>query len=167
MKTNIYLDCEWFPVNRIFLIGYAYSISNFGTMYGRRLSAANFLKLLKPVDGFVFFYGPDIGVLEKHFSIKLRNNYKCVNLLKVFRRHCPGFKSYRLGMLEKHFGIARSTQKYKANIFQMLRDWKIPVKRQACIRYNEEDVVNLIRVKRKMSAKYGLTQKHFEECRMM
>lgn len=82
---NIYIDCEWFLNQRIFLIGYAYSISESGQLYGTSLTVDHLEKIFKPADGYVFFYGPDVAMLEKHFNVSIRKHCPCVNLLRVFR----------------------------------------------------------------------------------
>ena len=50
--------------------------------------------MLAPVDGYIYFYGPDIGMLEKFTRLDIRNNYRCINLLKVFRDIMPELPSY-------------------------------------------------------------------------
>jgi len=138
----------------MFLIGYAYSLTNSGQLYDWTLRKTNFIKVLKPVDGFIFFYGPDIGMLEKYFKMNIRSKYKCINLLPVFKKYYPGLDSYRLCELEKHFGFARSGSQYKKNIRTLIKDWFIPSRKKHALKYNTEDVLNLIRVKKKIFS-YG------------
>ncbi len=145
---DLYLDCEWFANQKLFLIGYAYNISTKKQLYDNTLTKENVLEMLEPVNGFIYFYGPDIAMIEKNFCIDIRNNYKCVNLIRVFKTYNPNLRSYKLASLEKHYGIIRDTQEYKSNIFRMIRDWFNPKKRKRALKYNEEDVLNLIRVKR-------------------
>jgi len=89
MSTDIFFDAEWFFNQKIFLIGYAYNLKKFGQLYDRSLTKSKFLDLLKPVDGFIYFYGPDIGMFEKYFKIDIRHKYKCVNLMPIFNQLTP------------------------------------------------------------------------------
>ena len=148
--TNLYIDCEWFSNQKMFLIGYAYSLNESGQLYDWTLKKQNFIKVLKKVDGFIFFYGPDIGMLEKYFSMDIRHKYRCINLLPVFKKHYPGLESYRLCELEKHFNLVRSSAQYKKNIRTLIKDWFIPSRKKNALKYNTEDVLNLIRVKNKV-----------------
>lgn len=147
---NLYLDCEWFPNQKIFLIGYAFSLNEFGQLYDSTLSKQNFLKLLQQTDGFIYFYGPDIAMIEKNFNINIRDEYLCVNLLPIFRLCMPHASSYRLCELEKYFKLSRSSAQYKKDIRTLIRDWYNPRKKKEALRYNQEDVINLIRLKRKI-----------------
>lgn len=99
--TDLYLDLEWFFNQEIFLIGYAYSITQHGQLHDETLTMNNILQMLEPVDGYIYFYGPDIGMLEKATGLDIRNNFRCVNLLKVFRDIMPGMDSYKLASLRK------------------------------------------------------------------
>ena len=146
--TNLYLDCEWFLNQNLFLIGYAYSISEQGQLYENTLTVDHLAKVFKSADGYVFFYGPDIAMLEKYFSINIRDYCPCVNLLKVFKTALPGLSSYRLCELEKRYKISRDTLQYKTNIFQMWHDWNDFSLRKLILKYNMEDVLNLIRLKK-------------------
>jgi uncharacterized protein YprB with RNaseH-like and TPR domain len=145
---DIYIDCEWFVPDKLFLIGYAYNQREFTHLYEKTLTKENLFKMFAPVDGYVFFYGPDISILEKHFNINIRNNKKCVNLIRVFRKYEPDLSSYKLCSLEWYYGIKRNSEAYKANIFTFLHDWYKPEKRKAALEYNKEDVINLIKVKK-------------------
>ncbi len=154
---DIYIDCEWTLDQDVFLIGYAYTLRKKGQLYDKTLTKRNFLKLLDGVE-FVFIYGPDIGQLEKHFGINLRGKYKCINLLKIFRRYLPELPSYKLSALEEMFGIKRTTAQYKRNIFTLFEDWHNPKKRRLCLKYNMEDVINLLILKKKAFAEYHITR---------
>lgn len=161
--TNLFIDCEWFLNQEIFLIGFGYDLKHNGQIYGSHISPIHFRKLLKPVDGHIFFYGPDIGMLEKYFKMDIRKKYKCVNLLTVYRHYAPGLKSYKLASLEKYYEIKRSNPEYKANIFKMFSDWNKPNKRKLALQYNLEDVLNLIRIKRKLFAHHGIKAKDLNQ----
>jgi len=157
---EIYIDVEWTLDQDVFLIGYAYTLRKKGQLYGKSLTKKNFLTLLEGVE-FIFIYGPDIGMLEKYFSIDIRQEYKCINLLKIFRRYIPGLKSYKLAALEEMFGIKRTTKQYKQNIFTLFKDWRNPSKRRLCLKYNMEDVINLLIIKKKAFTKYNITRSQY------
>lgn len=146
--TDLYLDLEWFMNQDIYLIGYAYSLTNAGQLYDETLTMENIISMLEPVDGSIYFYGPDIGMLEKNTGLEIRENFKCVNLLKVFKNLLPGLPSYRLSYLEEMFGISRSQKQYKTNIFKLVEDWNNRYKKKMVLKYNLEDVVNLVRLNR-------------------
>lgn len=149
--TDLYLDLEWFMNQDIYLIGYAYSITNAGQLYDETLTMENIITMLEPVDGSIYFYGPDIGMLEKNTGLEIRDNFNCINLLKEFRQLLPGLPSYRLSYLEEKYGIARSQKQYKTNVFKLVEDWKNPYKKQLVLKYNFEDVLNLIRLHRQIN----------------
>jgi uncharacterized protein YprB with RNaseH-like and TPR domain len=124
------------------------------------------LAMLKPVTGYIYFYGPDIGMLEKFTGLDIRNNYRCINLLKVFRDIMPGMDSYKLASFEEMFEIKRTQKQYKANIWQLNRDWYDPYKKQQVLKYNYEDVANLIRLKREIFRLYGIDDAYLEGVRL-
>lgn len=158
-KKSLWIDAEWYMHGRIFLIGYAYSEKQFGQLFGKKLTKLRFRQLLKKVKGFVFSYGPDVGMCEKFFNWKFRGKYRCVNLMKAFRDHVKS-ASFKLKDLEIKFRLRRKVDKYKQSIMHIWRDWKDPVKRYAVLTYNEEDVVNLVKLtkiifkKHKIKAEY-------------
>ena len=154
-QKSIYLDCEWFANQQIFIIGYCYSETTLRQLYGRALTWQNVEKILKDVDT-IYFYGPDIGHIEKTFGLELRQNYRCVNLLTMFRHYAPRVKSHKLADWEKRAGIRRETSRYKSSIWSLYKDWHDPKKKLRCLQYNAEDVVNLLRVKRWFFKKYRL-----------
>ena len=160
---NIYIDGEWFANQTIFLIGYSYNSKEFGQLYGSRLTKASFLKILEPVNGFIFFYGPDIGMLEKFFDIDIRHNYKCINLLPLFKHLIPELPSYKLAFLEKLFGIKRTTFKYKQNIRELEKDWLNPRKRKLALQYNKEDVIFLYLLKSKIFADLAVKSSYLKQ----
>ena len=100
---DLYLDAEWFIGGDVFLVGYCRDAKTFGNFYDASLTAENFQRILKGTTGKIYFYGPDIGILEKYFDIDIRSNYHCVNLYKVFRDQLPGLKNYKLASIEKLF----------------------------------------------------------------
>ncbi|MFH2094612.1 MAG: hypothetical protein ABIJ16_02840 [Bacteroidota bacterium] len=54
--TDLYLDLEWFFNQEIFLIGYAYFITQHGQLHDETLTMNNILQMLEPVDGYIYFY---------------------------------------------------------------------------------------------------------------
>lgn len=163
--TDLYIDLEWFFNQELFLVGYAYSITNHGQLYDESLNIDNIIRMLQPVDGYIYFYGPDIGMLEKSTGLDIRNNFKCVNLLKVFRDIMPGMDSYKLAYFEEMFEIKRSQRQYKSNIFKLSEDWNNPYKKQHVLKYNMEDVINLVRLKREIFGLYGIGEVYLEGVR--
>lgn len=163
MAKDLYLDAEWFLNQKIFVIAWGRNLSDFGQLYDTTLTRARMKKLLDETTGYIYFYGPDIAMIEKYFNIDIRNNYKCVNLLKIFRLLMPRAKSYRIFHLEKQFKIERTTTQYKHSIFSALRDWKNPKRKHVVLRYNMEDVINLIHLKRKIFKKYKCSAKLLNE----
>jgi uncharacterized protein YprB with RNaseH-like and TPR domain len=158
-SKSVYLDCEWFHTNqKIFILGYCYDETNVYLMYDRSLAKSNIEKMLSGVDT-IYFYGPDIAMIEKNFRMNLRENYNCVNLLPLFRHHAPRVKSHKLADWEKRAGIERETLRYKSNIWNLYDDWNDPKKKKRCLQYNADDVINLLRVKKWFFKKYGLTKR--------
>jgi hypothetical protein len=155
MKKSIYLDGEWFIGGNIFLIGLCDSSGRTWQLYHGTLTRSKFLSLIRNC-GAIYFYGPDIGVIEKHFKIELRRKYSCYNLLKIFRQVLPPQPSYKLAALEKVHGIVRSRVEYKKNMFDIFSDWRNAHKRKRVLQYNKEDVVNLMKLKRIIFKKYGV-----------
>ncbi len=145
---NIFIDCEWNPLNhsKIFLIGYAYNLSSSGVLTDKKINATELKRILKPVTGFIFVYGPDIGVMEKNLSMDIRNNYRCINMLTLVRNEIPGLPCYKLYKIEQYFNIYRKTMDYKFDIFRIISDWKTYEGRKKVIKYNMEDVINLPRI---------------------
>ncbi len=160
--TDLYIDLEWFFSQELFLVGYAYSVTNYGQLYDESLNIDNIIRMLQPVDGYIYFYGPDIGMLEKSTGLNIRNNFRCVNLLKVFRDIMLGMDSYKLAYFEEMFEIKRSERQYKTNIFKLTEDWNNPYKKQHVLKYNMEDVVNLVRLKREIFRLYGVGGDYLE-----
>jgi|CXWL01.1.fsa_nt_gi hypothetical protein len=163
---DLYLDAEWFIGGDVFLIGYAYDKHSFGSLHDESLTLDNFNKLLKKVTGKIYIYGPDVGVLEKYFDIDIRTNYHCVNLLKVFRDHLPGLKSYKLANIEKLYGIKRNRNEYKANIFSIFQDWRRPQVKSLVLQYNQEDVINLVKLKNVIFAQKDVEEEYLLQARL-
>ncbi len=166
MKTDLYLDCEWQLNQEIFLIGYAFNLKDYGQLYGYSLNKSTFKQLLRKVTGRIYIYGPDIGMVEKFFKMKIRENYHCINLIKVFRDCMPGLKSYQLDAIERKFGIHRKTQRYKKNIFKLFTDWYKPKYRVEILKYNMDDVINLVKIKLKVFSAYTIPSNYFIDVRL-
>ena len=161
------MDLEWFSNQEIYLIGYGYDISTTTLLYDELLTMENIQAMLAPVDGYIYFYGPDIGMLEKFTGLDIRNNYRCINLLKVFRDIMPGLPSYKLASFEVMFDIKRSQKQYKTNIWKLVEDWKNPRKKELVLKYNYEDVVNLIRLKVEIFSLFGVGVGYLDLVRMV
>lgn len=165
---NLYLDAEWYVGGRIFLHSYATDISPCYQLWGSRLVRENVKESLQLArNGMIFIYGPDVGMLEKNFSIAIKNRFVCINLLRVFKYILPERSSYKLVALEEDFGIEREVKKYKENIFTIYKDFHNPKKRQAVLRYNQEDVLNLRLLKEKIFKKYPISKKELLEMRLI
>jgi uncharacterized protein YprB with RNaseH-like and TPR domain len=70
--------------------------------------------------------------------------------------------SYKLAYFEEMFEIKRSQRQYKTNIFKLVEDWNNPYKKRHVLKYNEEDVVNLVRLKRNIFTLYGIGEEYLE-----
>lgn len=156
--TNLYLDAEWYLNQRIFLLGYAYENLR-GKIavhqeYHTDITTDKISQIFQPCTGYVFVYGPDIGMLEKRFNPGIRNRFTCVNLLKVVKEFLPGLSSYKLADIEKHFGFYRKADKYKKNIFDIYKDWNHPEMKKIVLDYNYEDVFYLAKIKQKLFRKF-------------
>jgi hypothetical protein len=156
MNKEIFIDLEWVKTDAIFLLSYAYSLSEYGQLYGRELNRVNIKKLVDPVE-WIFVYGPDIGKMETVYGLQLKANFYTVNLLGVARKFLP-LRSFRLNQVEGLFGIERQVD-YKENIGQLYRDFKNPKTHKEVLKYNMEDALNLVRVKRELMKREGLTNK--------
>lgn len=183
-NKEIYIDGEWhFNTNpqKFYLLGYAYDKKHFGWLYNQNdysynnkvyykpqhkgvngLNRTWLLNLLKDVKT-IYFYGPDAGQLERMFHIKLKDKYRCVNLLKANKSLRPGEKSYKLIDLEKHYGIKRLTREYKKDIDNLHRDWYNPKLRAKALLYNKEDVINLIKTKEALYKEFNVTKEMEQE----
>lgn len=157
---EIYIDAEWFLNGKFFLLGYAYTSKKFSSLHGKNLTKAKFLNLLHPKIK-IYFYGPDIGIIEKHFNIDIRNKYICINLIRVFK-NTFSTSSYRLADIEHVFGLNRKRVEYKKSIFDIYGDWLNPVVRKRVIQYNKEDVINLALLKKIVFKHYNLKIKTVE-----
>ena len=164
-KINLYVDAEWYLNQRIFLIGYSFDQKKFGQLYGKRLNRKNFQRLLQKVNGCIFCYGPDVGMLEKYFKLKLKSKYHCVNLMKVFKDHLKK-GSFKLKDLEERFGLKRKVAKYKTSIFTIWKDWKDKIKKKAVLLYNKEDVVNLVKLTRIIFKRFKIEMEYLHEIRL-
>lgn len=157
--VNLFVDAEWYLNQRIFLIGYAYEDERTGNIEVKQLYNQNILKrhireILRFLNGTIYVYGPDVGMLEKRFDVPLREKHRCVNMLKVVKEFIPGLSSYKLADIEKHFGFHRKAEKYKQNIFDIYRDWHHPELKKLVLEYNYEDVFYLAKIKQALFRKF-------------
>ena len=100
-------------------------------------------------------------------GLNIRNNFRCINLLKVFRDIMPGMDSYRLSYFEELFDIKRSQKQYKTNIFKLVEDWHNPYKKQKVLKYNYEDVVNLVRLKNEIFYIYNINESYLNSVKTL
>lgn len=163
---DLYLDGEWFIGGEIFLLGWSRNTKQFGQLYDDSLTEERFQELLDDTTGIIYFYGPDIGVIEKHFDIDIRSNYHCVNLLKVFKDNLPGLKNYKLATIEKIYNIKRNRNEYKANIFSIFKDWRNPQVKSLVLQYNREDVINLARLKAIIFAQFDIEKEYLLQVKL-
>lgn len=166
MPNDLYLDCEWFIGGDVFLIGYCRDPKSFGKLHDESLTKENFEKVLNETTGKIYFYGPDIGILEKYFDIDIRSQWHCVNLYKVFRDMLPGLKNYKLATIEKLYGIKRNRNEYKANIFSIFQDWRRPQVKSLVLQYNQEDVINLCKLKHIIFIQKDVEEEYLLQCRL-
>lgn len=157
--VNLFFDAEWYLNQRIFLIGYAYENERTGKIDVKQIYSKNILQrhiksILEFLNGTIYVYGPDVGMIEKRFDIPLREKYRCVNMLKVVKEFVPGLSSYKLADMEKHFGFHRKADKYKQNIFDIYKDWHHPELKKIVLEYNYEDVFYLTKIKQLIFKKY-------------
>lgn len=162
-KKILYIDAEWFISQKMYLLGYAWNLREFGQLYGRALTADNVAKLFAKAD-YIAFWGPDIGMLEKCFNLKLREQHCCINLLTVARTLHPRAKSHKLAHWEKLAGAKRTTIEYKTNIWKLSIDWKN--NRERCLTYNREDVINMVRVQRYIFERFKVGWNDMENFRL-
>ena len=161
--TNLYIDLEWFHNQKVFLVGWAYDLKNYGQLYEETLTTNHLEKIFRKADGYLFFYGPDVAMLEKHFNIAIRQYCKCCNLIRVFKEALPGRYSYKLAELEKDYGIKRSTVEYKTNIFKIWHDWNNLELRKKILTYNMEDVLNMLRLKKMIFNRQQISNKDIDQ----
>jgi hypothetical protein len=163
---HCFIDCEWTLDQNIFLLSYAFKDGDIGSVYGRNLNTRYMRNLLYGVR-FIYVYGPDVAYMEKNFSIRFKERYYCINLLKLFKLAIPGLSSYKLEYLEKLFRIPRSTRKYKTSVFTIWRHWHHVKKRQHVIRYNLEDAANLRSLFELVQNRYHISKNLIMRCRLL
>lgn len=165
MATSIFIDAEWYIGGDVFLIGYAYNDKDHGQLFGNKLKVGHFNKLIGDLK-YIYVYGPDVGVLENYFGINLRDNYICVNLLKVFRQHIRA-KSYKLADVEKMYGVKRNRAEYKKSIFEIWNDWHKRDKKERILEYNREDVLNMLKLWNIIRAEHNITNHYLHKNRLL
>lgn len=164
---NLYIDDEWYVGGSIFLHSYATDTSPCFQFWGSKLIRENIIQSLKHAEnGIIFIYGPDIGMIERDFNLKIRHKYTCINLIRVFKELIPNRSSYRLADLEHDYGIIRKVKKYKEDIFTIYRDFNTPGKQEAVLQYNREDVINLRILKEKIFKKHPISKKELLSMRL-
>lgn len=163
---DLYLDAEWFIGGEIFLLGYSRDKHQCGQLYDDTLTVERFQEILDDTTGIIYFYGPDIGVIEKHFDIEIRTTWHCVNLLKVFKDVLPPQPNYKLASIEKLYGVKRNRNEYKANIFSIFRDWRKPQVKSLVLQYNREDVINMVKLKYIIFYQYDVEPEYLLQVRL-
>ena len=140
---DIFLDTEYEDMGGpVFLVGILSSHGEEFSLYGSGLRRNTFLNILKNKRR-IFVYGPDIGKLEKHFNLDIKNNWSCINVLSIVRKYLPFLESKSLANVEKFLSLERSTLAFKNNTRDLSIHWKNPKLRDGIINYNMEDVVFL------------------------
>jgi len=165
-NKSIFIDLEWRTGKnpKIFLLGWAKTITKSGFLYGKKLNAKDILHLLADVK-YIYVFGPDIGWMENKYNLKLKENYHCINLSKAFKRLKPRLKNHTLANIEKHYKIKRTTTALKSERNNLYNTWiKDP---QKVLDYNLEDSVNLIKVFVELKKEKKLTIKDFDEYRLL
>ncbi len=163
---DLYLDAEWFIGGEIFLIGWSRDKRQCGQLYDDNLTLENFQEILDDTTGIIYFYGPDIGIIEKHFDIDIRGTYHCVNLLKVFKDYLPPQPNYKLASIEKLYHIKRNRNEYKANIFSIFKDWRRAQVKSLVLQYNQEDVINMVKLKHIIFYQYDIEKNYLDQVRL-
>ncbi len=164
---NLYVDNEWYRNQKIFLHSTATDYSRCYQLWGSMLTKENIIKSLQPAKkGYIFFYGPDIGMIEKQFKINIRDNYVCINLLSVFRYQLPKRSCYKLESLEQDFGLTRKIAKYKKSIFNIYSDFHNVERKKDVLLYNQDDVINLRQLKQIIFKKYPISEKELIKRRL-
>jgi len=208
-RDEVYIDGEWHMdtnPQKFYLLGYAFDRWNYGWLYNQNdytygtevkakppvkgINGLNRTWLLRLFDGVktIYFYGPDAGMLETMYHIRLKERYRCVNLMLVVKRIIPkadmwkatqelvregvlerGKYSadkpcYRLCAVEHLLGIRRETMEYKKDVDNLHRDWYTPHLRAKALLYNKEDVLNLIRMKQELYSRYRVPRDIEDQC---
>ena len=169
--ADVFIDCEWNPGEDVTILGaYSPGQSRF-QLYGERLTRnrfSRFINLCRARNNsqytFLFCHGPDVGRLQKKFSLKLKHDYFCINTITAFNTFTQ-FQNASLGHLERYFGLAR---RYAPSSFEIRnlwnsKDWK---KRKIVLEYNWEDCINLWRLVNVLKDRYGVTRSKFKEIEM-
>ena len=106
----IYIDGEWHfdtTPQKFYLLGYQYDHWHQGWLYNQndyeyngkvyykptikgadRLNRTWLTKLFEGIRT-IYFYGPDAGQLERMFHLRMKDRYRCVNLLTVVKKVVP------------------------------------------------------------------------------
>jgi hypothetical protein len=165
-KSVLYLSAEWFIGGEPYLISWATNLRTFGHLHDEQLSRHRLMKLIKAAD-YIFVYGPDLGIIEKHFGIEIRAHNHCINLLKVFRDVLPWwYTSMKLNDLATSFGVGNEATETNENIWEVLRNWQKPQGKATAIADNEDTLEKMIRLKRAIFEKYNITNRDLKNYKM-
>jgi len=161
--ADVFIDCEWIHGDYITILG-AYSVgqSRF-QLYNETLTRRRFSRFVNCCNNrntsryvFLFCHGPDVGKIIKHFNLRLKRNYYCINTINAFNRFTR-FRTKSLGYLEQQFGLPRTHALSSCEISKL---WSSDNRcdRQIVLDYNWEDCVNLWRLVTILKNNYGVTR---------
>lgn len=164
---DIYVDLErGYAGGPLFLCGLYTKRAGYVGLCDGDITWRRFLGRIRDLGGdkgsFLFFHGPDIGWLETHFGLYIREHFLCVNTVRVAKDFT---KIQRCGQkeLERHFRIKRKHDVLTPG--QINYRWLTgkETHRQTVIDYNREDVVNLEMVVHTLVRDYGVPRSYFIE----
>ena len=152
MKRNsIVIDLEWNSITqKIFLFGYAYSLSNYGVLIENKITLYKIKKILQGIEN-IFVYGPDAGRIESSFIPDLKQRYNVYNVQKAAKHLLPGYKNHKLEHLERYYLKIKRKNNLKSernNLHNLFKNRKY---RQMIIDYNIDDVLNTLRLINKLN----------------
>ncbi len=160
--ADVFIDCEWVEDDYLTILGaYSYGQDRF-QLYDETLTKRRFSRFLNICSErskgatFLFCHGPDIGKIEKHFDLDLKQNYYCINTITAFKRFTR-FQNVSLRHLEQYFNLPRKYALSNADINRLWKsgDWN---KRRIVLDYNWEDCINLWRLIKILMGEYGVTR---------
>ena len=140
---DVFLDTEYKDKGgAIFLIGIRTTHGEDFQLYGPNLRWNVLEKILRNKKR-IYVYGPDIGKLETHFGVKMKERWHCINVFSIVKKHLPEIEKKSLINVEKFLGLYRHTEDFKRFTRVLDVHWKDPKKRAGILEYNMEDVVFL------------------------
>lgn len=149
-----YLDIETDRQGKISVIGIAIGGKGFTQFFGKAINSTNIKNCLRSVRTIVTFNGDnfDLPQIKKQLNLDLTTTHHSHDLLKVKKRlNIKG----GLKELEKLYGIERQTQGVDG--FKAIQLWEIYRRHgrkdalELLLKYNREDVLNLIPLEQKLN----------------